>query len=334
MTNEVPREAATTASPSDQPVVPIVPQLPAELEKAHREFLAAATSDNTRRTYRSAIRHFLRWGGVLPSDEAAVIRYLLTYASMLNARTLALRLTALSQWHNYQGFVDPTATPTVRKTLKGISRVHGRPKKQARALDIVDLETIVATLAGQSTLKAKRDTALLQLGFFGAFRRSELVGLNASDLSWEREGLLVTLPRSKTDQEGQGVKKAIPFGDGLCCPATAVKEWLAEAHITAGPVFRSINKWGMLGERALQPASVNSILEASAELAGLDHLPEFSSHSLRRGLATSSSRAGADIRAIKRQGGWRRDETVQVYIEDADRFAENAAGQLLRKRPG
>lgn len=82
----------------------------------------------------------------------------------------------------------------------------------------------------------------------------------------------------------------------------------------------------------MQPASVNAILEASAEMAGLDNIPEFSSHSLRRGLATSASRAGADIQAIKRQGGWRRDETVQVYIEEADRFAENAAGQLLRKR--
>ncbi|MFX5747737.1 integrase, partial [Acinetobacter baumannii] len=78
-----------------------------DVEAAHRDFLAAATSENTRLTYRSAIRHFLAWGGILPADENAVIRYLLAHASSLNARTLALRLTALSQWHLYQGFADP-----------------------------------------------------------------------------------------------------------------------------------------------------------------------------------------------------------------------------------
>ncbi|WP_457840924.1 hypothetical protein, partial [Staphylococcus aureus] len=61
-----------------------------ELSAQHRAFLAAATSDNTRRTYRSAIRHFLAWGGMLPCDPDAIVRYLLAYASTLNPRTLAL----------------------------------------------------------------------------------------------------------------------------------------------------------------------------------------------------------------------------------------------------
>ncbi|MFX5506026.1 Tn3 family resolvase, partial [Acinetobacter baumannii] len=86
-----------------------------ELSAQHRAFLAAATSDNTRRTYRSAIRHFLAWGGMLPCDPDAIVRYLLAYASTLTPRTLALRLTALSQWHLHQAFPDPTATPNVRK---------------------------------------------------------------------------------------------------------------------------------------------------------------------------------------------------------------------------
>ena len=116
----------------------------AELAARHQAFLAAATSDNTRRTYRSAIRHFRAWGGALPADESTIIRYLMAYADSLNARTLALRLTALSQWHVYQGFADPASTPTVRKTLAGIARLHGKPKKKAKALPLEDLEVIVA----------------------------------------------------------------------------------------------------------------------------------------------------------------------------------------------
>jgi hypothetical protein len=103
----------------------------ADLTARHRAFLAA-TSDNTRRTYRSAIRHFLTWGGTLPGDEATMIRYLLAYAPSLNPRTLALRLTALSQWHVHQGFADPASTPTVRKTLAGIARILVR-RRHARA---------------------------------------------------------------------------------------------------------------------------------------------------------------------------------------------------------
>lgn len=306
----------------------------ADLAARHRAFLAAATSDNTRRTYRSGIRHFQTWGGKLPCDEAAVIRYLLAYAASLNPRTLALRLTALSQWHIHQGFTDPASTPTVRKTLAGIGRTHGKPKKKAKALPVEDLETIVTHLASLDTLKTKRDNALLQIGFFGGYRRSELVSLAVSHIAWEPDGIVMTLQRSKTDQEGVGIIKAIPYGDGPCCPATALRTWLGAAGIVSGPLFRPISKWNEVGAAALHAGSVNTILEACAKMVGLDYVPHLSSHSLRRGMATSAHRAGADPRAIKRQGGWRHDGTVQGYIEEAGQFEENAAGNLLRRRDG
>ena len=302
----------------------------AELAARHQAFLAAATSDNTRRTYRSAIRHFQAWGAGLPADESCVIRYLMAYADSLNARTLALRLTALSQWHVYQGFADPASTPTVRKTLAGIARLHGKPKRKARALPLEDLERMVAQLTALGGIKALRDSALLQLGFFGGFRRSELVGLKLEDVSWEPQGLVITLARSKTDQLGEGIVKAIPFGDGICCPATALRAWLAAAQIDSGPLLRTVNQWGHVSAKALHASSINTILESCARLAELDYVPELSSHSLRRGMATSAHRAGADFQAIKRQGGWRHDGTVHGYIEEAGRFEDNAAGSLLK----
>lgn len=302
------------------------------LATQHRAILAAATADNTRRAYRSAVNHFLAWGGVLPADEAAIIRYLLTYASTLNPRTLALRVTALSQWHVHQGFPDPAATPTVRKTLTGIARTHGRPNKKAKALPIEDLERIVTLLDSAGTLKAFRDNALLQVGFFGAMRRSELVGIDVGHLGWTHEGIEIMLPRSKTDPFREGIVKAIPYGDGPCCPAKALRAWLNASGITEGPVFRSISKWGVVASTALGAGSVNTVLEDCAGMAGLDYVPDLSSHSLRRGMATSAYRAGADFRDIKKQGGWRHDGTVQGYIEEANRFTENAASSLLRKR--
>ncbi|MGG6988524.1 UNVERIFIED_CONTAM: integrase, partial [Pseudomonas aeruginosa] len=208
-------------------------------------------------------------GNFWDSGVQPLIRYLLSFAEVLNPRTLALRLTALSQWHRYQGFPDPTASATVGKTLRGIERVNGRPRQKAKALVLEDLERIVVHLNTLDGLATLRDSALLQVGYFGAFRRSELVTLEMQYLEWEQEGLRITLPRSKTDQEGEGLDKAIPYGDSICCPATALRRWLDAAQIVQGPLFRRISRWGVLGEVALHEGSVNTILTARAEAAGL-----------------------------------------------------------------
>lgn len=305
-----------------------------EMQERHRRFISAATSENTRRTYRSAVRHFYAWGEALPCDSRAVLRYLLAYSDSLNPRTLALRLTALAQWHLFQGFPDPTADPNVRKTLKGITRTQGKPKKKAKALPIEDLELIVGKLASHASLIAIRNNALLQIGFFGALRRSELAALMVEELTWEPDGLVITLSRSKTDQEGVGIAKAIPYGslDGICCPVRALKRWLEAANIATGPVFRRVTRWGVVGAAPLYDGSINDILEACAEVAGLPYAPELSGHSLRRGLATSAHRSGAEFQDIKRQGGWKHDGTVQGYIEEAGQFEANAALTLLRRK--
>ena len=205
---------------------------------AHREseslrhYLQAATSDNTRKAYRSAIRQFEKWGGRLPTDRDTVVRYLLARAESLNARTLDLHLTAISQWHHYQGVTDPVRDPLVRKTMEGIRRTHGQPKRKAKALRLEHIAQMVDYLRCLPDSKKKhRDIALVLTGFFGAFRRSELVAIQISDLNWEPEGLIIRLPRSKTDQQAAGLARALPFGTPGCCPATAIKAWMDSAEI-------------------------------------------------------------------------------------------------------
>jgi site-specific recombinase XerD len=69
------------------------------------------------------------------------------------------------------------------------------------------------------TLIGKRDHAVLVIGFAGAFRRSELVALTMEDIQTTREGLIVTLRRSKTDQEGQTMVRGLPKGSiAATCP--------------------------------------------------------------------------------------------------------------------
>ena len=146
---------------------------------------------------------------------------------------------------------------------------------------------------GAGCLTGLRDRALLLLGFAGAFRRSELVALDVADIAETETGLLVTIRRSKTDQEGEGVTIAIARGD-VACPVKALREWLDAAGIEAGPIFRPINKAGTVAAQRLTDRSVANIVKAYADRAGFD-ASTFSGHSLRSGFLTSAAANGASI---------------------------------------
>ena len=294
-------------------------------------YITAATSQNTRKAYRADIRHFEQWGGKLPANTESILHYLLAFANILNPRTLSRRLTALKNWHTYQGFPDPTEHPSVSKTLTGIMRTHGKPKEKAPPLLPEDLIKIVAHLEEKNTLRTIRDSALLQLAFFGAFRRSEIVALEYEHIHWQKQGMEILLPHSKTDQTNEGSYCAIPFGNEQLCPVRALKLWLEKSNITSGPIFKRIHGKSELSPHALDSISVSLILRSRAKNAGISDADKFSSHSLRRGLATSASRNGASLPSIMRQGRWKNVNTVMEYIDAAQRFEENAAGKVMGK---
>ncbi len=305
--------------------------LPLESETLHH-YLQQATSENTRKAYRSAIRQFEKWGGRLPTNRDTLIRYLLTRADSLNTRTLDLHLTAISQWHNYQGILDPVRDPLVRKTMEGIRRTHAKPKRKAKPLRLEHIAQLLSHLSAlPASQKKLRDIALILTGFFGAFRRSELVAIQLEDLMWEPEGLAISLPRSKTDQSAQGLVRALPYGVTGCCPVKATRDWIDTAGISEGPLFRPVNRWDQVQSRSMNPGAINELLKNLGTACGFDFVPDLSSHSFRRGLSTSAARDGVDFESIKKQGGWRSDETVREYIEEGQRFSNNAAGALLDK---
>ena len=173
-----------------------------------------------------------------------------------------------------------------------------------------------------------RDRALLLLGFAGAFRRSELVGLDAEDCAFGRDGLTITLRRSKTDQDGQGRKIGIPYGSNPdTCPVRVLQFWLERVNLTSGPVFRSIDRHGSLKPAKLSGIDVSRIVKKLAQRAGLDSA-KYAGHSLRAGHATSAAIAGASERSIMNQTGHRSVQMVRRYIRDGSLFRENSAGKL------
>ena len=189
-------------------------------------------------------------------------------------------------------------------------------------------EDLLPMLKHMHGIKGLRDRALLLVGFAAALRRSELVGLNVEDLQFVKEGLLVHLPRSKTDQDGEGRKIAIPFGRTSACPVKAVQHWIEAALISTGAVFCSVNKAGTVSANRLTDQSVALIIKGYARALGLPS-EAYSGHSLRSGLVTSAAKAGVSFTKIQQQTGHRSVAMLSRYIRDAQVFENNAAGLLL-----
>lgn len=292
-------------------------------------YVHAATSENTRLAYQADIDHFLSQGYVLPATPEAVERYLRECANQYNPRTLIRRVTAFRQWHKLKGIEDPTQSPLVAKTMRGIARLHGRPKKQAVALRLKDLDELITYLKENESLKNIRDRALLLVGFFGAFRRSELVSLKWEQVTFVSDGMIITLPRSKTDQTGEGERCIIPFGNEGRCPVRALIEWRQASRQWEGFVFRRISKVGNLNQQPIGTHHWNRMIQALAQAVGLPSANHYSSHSLRRGFATEAARLGASMPSIQRHGRWRSTKTVVEYVEAGRQFADSAVNVLF-----
>jgi integrase len=169
---------------------------------------------------------------------------------------------------------------------------------------------------------------MILLGFAGAFRRSELVGLDVEDCKFGKDGLTIMLRRSKTDQDGVGRKIGIPYGSNPdTCPVRTVQAWMEQAGIVDGPLFRSITRHGRLRQGRLSGIDVARVVKKLALRAGLDAV-KYAGHSLRAGHATSAAIAGASERSIMNQTGHRSVQMVRRYIREGSLFRENSAGKL------
>lgn len=301
-----------------------------QISEAAQRYFAAAQADNTRRAYRADFRHFAAWCAArncesLPARPSTVGAYLVALAeSGYAVATIDRRVCGIKDAHRSMKHPSPIDT-TVHTLMAGIRRVKGTAQKQAAPALTDALRAMVR--ATPATLTGFRDRALLLVGFAGALRRSELVGLDVADLEWPEAGLVLIVRRSKTDQEAAGRRIAIPRGMWAeTCPVRALRAWLSEGSITAGPAFRPIDRHGHIAAGRLSGNAVSTIVKRTAAAAGLDG--DFSGHSLRAGLATSAAAAGVSDRQIARQTGHQSMRVLARYIREGELFRDNVAGQV------
>ena len=295
-----------------------------ELEKETNINLGSSKSLNTLRAYRSDFSDFKIFCldlslPFLPTNPKVVSLYLTHLPNSSKYSTLKRRIASINVVHNLKGHHIDTKHPIIRDNLEGIKRKIGTYQNGKKPLLINSLHKIIDVIDINKVNKyitSVRDKAIILIGFSGGFRRSEVVNLRDSDLEFVTEGLKISLRRSKSDQYGEGMVKAIPyFNNKKYCAVIALQNWLSARTINNELIFPYSDK------------TVSLILKKYLNLIGLDsHL--YSGHSLRSGFATSTAAHGADERSIMAMTGHKSTEMVRRYIKESNLFRNNALDKL------
>ena len=205
---------STPGSPETQQprLAPPVQEFSTEawLKAQAEEFQSRALAKNTVRGYEADWTSFAGWcaerGYVsLPANAHTLTLYMVDRSRSLTKASLARAVAAISRHHRQAGHTSPTVDPQFRDVMRGVRRSKTEPQVPKRALLAEDLFEVLASIPGLKKHEAVelRDRALLAIGFTGALRRSELVGLDVADVARSRQGMVLNLRSSKTDQESE-----------------------------------------------------------------------------------------------------------------------------------
>ncbi len=290
--------------------------------------LDQSVSQNTRTMYASAWRSFQAWTGArgvlaMPASPALVAGYLshLAEERRLSVATVRLHKAALAAVHKANGHDDPTDNEGVKRILQGISRAHGRAQRQAKPLTAEALAAVRATANSRRSLadekrqesaekaswRGRVDVALLSVLRDGLLRRSEAAALTWADVELRDNGTgLITVRRSKTDPEGEGV--TLYLGRDAVAALRAIQP-AGELLDPETSVF------------GLAQQQIGRRVKAAAKAAGLGE--GFSGHSGRIGMAQDLVKSGVELPALMTAGRWKSSKMPARYTERqaADRGA-------------
>ena len=298
--------------------------------------LQSSKAVNTVRAYRSDFNDFGLFCAKngfksMPSEPNVVAMYL-TYLSTKEMRmsTLKRRLVSIGIIHKLKGHYLDTKHPSIIENMMGIKRRKGSIQKGKKPLLINNLKVIINVIdeTKNQEIKKLRDRSIILIGFSGGFRRNEIVSLDYEDLDFVEEGLKINIRRSKTDQFGEGFKKALPYFDSSeYCPVVSLKKWIDVSKIKSGALFRRFNKGSKISENRLTDQTVALLIKEYLGLAGIDN-KNYSGHSLRSGFATTAAESGVEERSIMAMTGHKTSEMVRRYIKEANLFKNNALNKI------
>ncbi len=316
------------------------------------------TPANTKTAYKSDMNYFWTWSAAIgwaeepvwPVPVDIVVRFVVDHLEGLDPEveedliacgvktkkgphaisTIDRRVSALSTFHRIKGVANPCSDPTIitlmSKSRKAAARRGYKPmKKKAVVKNILD--QMLATTE-ESRLIDIRDRALILFGWAsGGRRRSEIASAILANLEEVDGSYVYHMGITKTNQEGEDIP--VPVRGRA---ADALREWLKEADIIKGPLFRKVDRYGNIGSEALNDRTVARIIKSRAAKAGLD--PRlFSGHSLRSGFLTEAGIQNVNLLEAMKMS---LHKTVQVAAgyHQAGGILHNEAASMLDRLPG
>ncbi len=293
-----------------------------ELEIETLDNVRSSKANNTLKAYKSDFRDFKTFCAQhglksMPSTPENLSIYLTSLSKKCKFSTLKRRIASISVVHKLNGHYIDIKHPVITENLLGIKRSIGAYQTSKKPLLINDLKLIINQINKETKPSIKlRDKALILVGFSGGFRRSELVSIEYNDIDFVSEGMKIFIKRSKTDQSGEGMTKAIPyFENPVYCPVISLKNWIDLDNLNRGKIFNMSDK------------NVALIIKKYTSLAGLEY-SKYSGHSLRSGFATSTAESGAEERNIMAMTGHKTTQMVRRYIREANLFKNNALNKI------
>jgi integrase len=324
--------------------------LPVELVDAAKAFAAASRAQRTRQAYRRTWAGFEAWcvdngRQALPASPETIAAWMSALATgrgmpkPLARSSINVALSAVIVAQRTAGHPFDRRHPLITETWRGICNTKARTEvvRKAQPLMAEELRKLLARLRPDAVADL-RDAALVALGWAGALRRSELVGLD-----WQRlgtgagfvvvteHGMTITLMSSKASQD-KSEPIVVPRAD-MPTACERLEAWAVCADLRAAePVFRAVGKSELISSARLTDRSVSRIVKAricrhlladgrtpseAAELAAF-----FSGHSLRAGYATSAAARDVPSYRIRKHTRHESPAVVEGYIRAAEQWTK------------
>jgi len=309
-----------------------------DLQNRIDSLIQAGTAENTRRAYASDIKRFWAWADqtlgiqtIYPIQVNVILQFIMDHLPLddneqiLKISTIQRYLASISVYHQEHGHPTPTTDPQAKLLLRRAKRAlaNQRPNKKA-PITIEILQRLLAA-CDPNTLRGLRDRTILSLGFScGGRRRDELAHLQYNDLTKTSDGYLLTISRSKTDQEQRGLTVPVT-GQAV----TYLDAWLLASGIRKGYLFRGIKPNGELN-KGIDGRTINRIVKHYIEKIGLD--PDlYGGHSLRAGFLTSTAELNIPLHQAMELSGHKDMSIASSYVHSTG-LQQNPALNLLEQR--
>jgi integrase len=273
-------------------------------DELRRAVINGVASENSKRAYGQALEEL---GGFCREREQPISRTLLLeyraqkIESGQSASTINVKLSAVRKLVgeaarvgvlSHEDAAQMTDVPNVRELGQRFG--NWLTKEQVKEL---------LAVPDRSTLKGKRDHAVLALLVGCGLRRQELAALQVGDIQMREDRWVIC------DLHGKGGRLrtvAVPLW-----VKQSLNVWMTAGNIEEGRLFRSVQKGGKGMGKSLGDWAVWSIVEQAAKKIGIER---FGAHDLRRTCAKLCRKSGGDLEQIKFLLGHSSIQTTERYL--------------------